>query len=455
MNMSAVVGELVENGVPAAFEQFGELLDAQWVARALEETGTASIRRRKLPANLVVWLVIAMALFRDRSILEVVAHLRLVMPGDARVANRGKVVASSVAEARQRVGPSPIRSIFGDTGRSWANPAAAAARWQGLALYAMDGSTLRIPDNDENEEAFGRPATGRGKSGYPQVRLMTLMAVRSHLLLAAEMGPCRGKRTGELSLAQELWTQIPNSSLLMVDRGLLSYAAFWKLRQSGDERHWLIRGKRNLRWKLVQELPDGSALIELSLSKESRKSDPSLPQTMAARVIRYEFEGSAGPQTLLTSLLNSDRFPAAELVRLYHERWEIENGYDELKTHMLERQEAIRSRTPEGVKQEIWGILLAYNLVRMRMCEAAEQAGVEPTRISFTHSLRLIRVFCTVLAWTTAPANLPKRLMDLDMSIPLLLLPERRSERRYPRHVKIKMSNYKRNPGRTSKPPDS
>ncbi len=136
-----------------------------------------------------------MAWFRDRSILEVVTHLRLVMPGDVKVKNRGRVVASSVAEARQRVGPSPVRSIFEDTGRSWASPAAEAARWRGLSLFAMDGSMLRIPDTEDNEEAFSRPASSRGQSGYPQVRLLTLMGVRSHLLLAARMGPCRGKGT--------------------------------------------------------------------------------------------------------------------------------------------------------------------------------------------------------------------------------------------------------------------
>jgi len=454
MNMSAVVGEILECGVPAAFEQFSEDLDAQWVASALERTGTASIRRRKLPADLVVWLVIAMALFRDRSILEVVTHLKLVMPGGAASSQGGRVVASSVSEARQRVGASPIRSIFEDTGRTWAIPAAAADTWRGLSLFAMDGSTLRIPDNEENEAAFGRPASGRSKSGYPQVRMLTLMGVRSHLLLAARMGPCRGKRTGELTLAKDLWQETPGHSLIIVDRGLLSYAPFWKLGQSGEERHWLVRAKKNLRWKVVEELADGSALVELKLSPQSRKEDPSLPRTMRCRAVRYQFEGGE-PQTLLTSMLEPERFPASEFVQLYHERWEIENGYDELKTHMLERQEAIRSRTPKGVEQEVWGILLAYNLVRRRMCEAAAQAGVDPTRISFTHSLRLIRVFCTVLAWTTAPAHLPKRLMDLDMSVPLLVLPERRSERRYPRHVKIKMSNYKRNSGRTGKPSGS
>jgi hypothetical protein len=151
---------------------------------------------------------------------------------------------------------------------------------------------------------------------------------------------------------------------------------------------------------------------------------------------------------LLTSLLDPVAYPAQEMAALYHQRWEIELGYDEIKTHMLEREEALRSKKPVGVRQEIWGIALAYNLVRREMLEVAEMAGVPPTRVSFLHSLRMIRIFCLVEAWTTSPGNLPKRLVGLAEVMALLILPERRSERRYPRHVKIKMSKFKRNVGR-------
>ena len=147
-------------------------------------------------------------------------------------------------------------------------------------------------------------------------------------------------------------------------------------------------------------------------------------------------------------MVDVDAYPAQEIVALYHERWELELGYDEIKTHMLERQEALRSKKPQGVRQEIWGILLAYNLVRRKMLDIAEEAGLPPTRVSFRHTLQLIRVFCLVEAWTTAPGNLPKRLEGFHEMMGLLILPERRTERRYKRHVKIKMSSYKRNPGR-------
>ena len=148
-------------------------------------------------------------------------------------------------------------------------------------------------------------------------------------------------------------------------------------------------------------------------------------------------------------MLDPEQFPASEMAALYHERWEIELGYDELKTHMLERQEALRSKKPEGVRQEIWGIMLAYNLIRKEMLDVAEAAGVPPVRVSFRHSLMLIRVFCTVEAWACSPGNLPKRLASFHETLRnLLILPERRSERRYKRHVKIKMSKFKRNTGK-------
>ena len=203
--------------------------------------------------------------------------------------------------------------------------------------------------------------------------------------------------------------------------------------------------KSNLRSKTLEVFGEGDELVELSINSQARNRDPGLPKKMVARAIRYQVKGFR-PQTLLTSMTDPEQYPAVEVAALYHERWEIEIGYDEVKTHMLERQEALRSKKAEGVRQEIWGILLAYNLVRREMSEVA---GVSPLQVSFRHALMLIRIFCMVEAWTCAPGNLPKRLASHHEALSsLLILPERRPERRYKRHVKIKMSGYKRNPGK-------
>lgn len=448
------LAEILQADIPTCFTRFGRVLDVEWISTALQETGTASVRKRKLPAPMIVWLVIGMALFRDRSTQEVVHHLGLAFPSGKKGATKpGTPLApSAIPQGRYRLGASPIEAIFKMSANRWAIEAADAYRWRGLALFGLDGTSLRVPDTDENREEFGLPHSSRGQSGYPQVRLVALMALRSHLLAGAAMGPYTGKKNGECSLALQLWPQVPEQSLIIVDRGFLDYGVFFRL-SHGEEgqatglKHWLVRGKKNLRWKTLKEFSPGDELVELPISSQARQKDPGLPRTMVARAITYQVQGYR-PQTLLTSLIDPEQYPALEVAELYHERWEIELGYDEVKTHMLEREECLRSKKPEGVYQEMWGILLAYNLVRKEMLNVAEAAGIPAIQVSFRHTLQLLRVFCLVEAWTCAPGNLPKRLAShREMVASLLLLPERR-DRTYPRHVKIKMSNYKRNPGR-------
>lgn len=453
MGFESTVESLRETGVPGALRQFGRVLDASWVESALRESGTATVRRRRLPAETVVWLVIAMALFRDCAIKTVVTHLALALPSKRRVKGKpaASVAGSAVAQSRERLGDEPVRLIFDRSGETWTDAAAGADRWRGLSLYGMDGSTLNVADTDENEEAFGRPGSSRGRAGYPQLRLVVLMALRTHLLRAAAIGRYKGKETSEQALARDLWPKIPERSLTIVDKGFLNYGAFWRLHhdESGapTSRHWLTRAKSNLRWKTVAVLNDGSELVEVSIGHQARKNFPGAPRTMRLRALTYQVDGWP-VRRLLTSLLDPDTYPAEEIAALYHERWEIELGYAELKTHMLERKEALRSRKPNGVRQEVWGILLAYNLVRLKMAEAAEEAGLPPTRMSFKLSLQLIQIFAGANAWTAPAGTMATQLQMLREMLSVLILPERRPERRYKRHVKVKMSNYKRNPGR-------
>ena len=450
------VQELLRAEAPIAFAQFADELDAGFIELALRETGAASVRRRKIPAELVVWLVIGMAMFRDRSIQEVVNHLGLVLPKKGNGTAGGHVVPSAVPQARTRVGAAPIELIFMSTAEHWALPAAREATWRGLSLFGVDGTVLRVADTEENRSAFGLPGSGRGQAGYPQVRIVTLMALRSHLMAAAAIGPCRGKQTGELSLARELWSQVPENSLTVLDKLFLSHADLYEVVCGGSSapngnRHWLVRAKSNTKWTTVQRFGSGDGLVQIKPTTQARKANPDLPETLVVRAVKYQIKGFR-PQWLLTSLVDAEAYPAKEVAGLYHERWELEVGYDEVKTHMLEREEALRSKTAEGTRQEVWGVLLAYNLIRRKILHVARSFGLQPNRISFRHSLQLIRVFCLVEAWTSAPGNLPRRLEGLcDLLSELLVLPPRRSERRYKRHVKIKMSPYKRNPGRPAR----
>ena len=432
MRFEDAFAEAAEFGVADRLDQLRQHIPTSWIEAALQWTGTASIRRRRLPADQVVWLVICMALFRNEPIERIVDTLGLALPDR----DDTKVAKSAVTQARQRLGAEPLAQLFAMTATTWARRSADASRWRGLALYGWDGTTMRVPDSPENRAEFGGQGAGggRGESGYPQVRVIAMMALRSHILSAFRFSPYS---TGETTLARDLWLEMPEDSLAIVDRNFLVKKDLIALERSGN-RHWLTRTKSNTRWAVVEQLGKDDYLVELEVQGTG------LPKTWPIRAIRYKRRGHA-VSTLLTSLVDAERYPAKEVVALYHERWELEIGYDEIKTHLLERQEAIRSRSIEGVHQELWGIALAYNLVRVEMERIADEADVPPTRISFTASLALIREEIGRMGGDRfAPGTIPRRLQDLRRNLKRLLLPERRTSRVFPRAVKVKMSNYPR-----------
>lgn len=421
---------------PERFSNLVAQFDADWITEALEATGVATLRRRRLPMEQVTLLVIGMALMRDRPIAEVARTLEIALPaGSSRT-----TAPSALVKARQRLGADPLDWLFGHTSAQWGHDSARRSEWRGLALFALDGSTMRVPDSDLNRSHFGSQRTGRGRGegGYPQLRLNVLMAVRSHVLLGASFGPYA---FDERVLAADLWPMIPDDSLTLVDRGYLQANVLVPLTQGGQNRHWLTRAKSNSVWRVLKRLGQGDSLIEMTVSSEARRKDPSLPLTFQARAITYQRKGFQ-PQTLLTSLADAKRFPASELRVLYHERWEIELGYDELKTDMLEREEAIRSKTPTGVAQELWGILLAYNLVRREMEAIADEVSLPPLRISFVAALRYIVEEFHWASITQSPGAIPRHMADLRDKIRRFVLPPRREREPSPRAVKIKMSNY-------------
>jgi hypothetical protein len=428
------------SGAPSAdegaFDRLKASIDPIWIEQALEATGTASLRKRRLPAEQVIWLVLGMALYRHRPIDELVARLDLLLPGTGPV----NLARSGVAQARARLGDEPMKWLFEKCAKKWGYESARKHAWRGLALYGVDGTTARVPDSEDNRKHFGsqEAGLGRGISGYPLTRIVTLMALRSHIFAAARFGPYGDER----KYAAELWPEIPNDSLAIVDRLFLSAGLLIGLHREGNNRQWLTRATSRTEWTVKEKLGRGDELVEVDVHRSARAIDPLLPRQWLMRAIRYQRKGFR-PQTLLTSLLDAEKYPANEVIELYHERWEAELGFDEVKTDMLERQEAIRSKTPRGVAQELWGVGLAYNLVRLEMERVAEEAKLPPTRISFLMALRLIR---DEWMWSSggSPGAIPKHLRRLREDIKRFVLPPRRA-RRYPRAVKIKMSNYDRN----------
>lgn len=438
MGLASSLVSLGDGTLPASFEGLKSQVDIEWIQSALARHGVATVRKRKLTAEQVVWLVVGMSLYRDRPIPEIVRRLDLVLPGPN--GERQDIAKGAITPARDRVGLEPLRELFQTTARHWALASAERHRWRGLAVLGADGTVLRVPDSRENREKFGLPGSKRRSAGYPQIRAVGVMALRSHLLLDFDFAGCR---TGEVTLAAPMLARVPSRSLTLLDRGFVSYFLLHQIRSGGEDRHWLVRARKGLKWRVVKSLGRGDSLVEITLSYRARREHPELPEKFLARAVRYRRKGFR-PQVLLTSLLDAEKYPAAEIAELYHERWELELGYDEIKTHTLENLEAIRSKSPERVAQEVWGLAVAYNLVRHEMEAVALEHDVPPRRISFRGALMLVR---DLFMWAAvaSPGSLPKMVKQMRVEMRHLILPPRRSERRYPRRVKIKMSSYLRN----------
>lgn len=447
MRLQAALETLPDVLVPARLNRFRESVDPQWIGEALAATGTATVRRRRLPAEQVVWLVVGMALLRNESIERIVDQLELALP----TASETPLAKSSIIQARRRLGAEPLAHLFALLAAAWATPSAERHRWRGLALYGADGSTLRVADSVENRGYFGGQdaGAGRGMSGYPLVRLLGIVALRSHLLSAVRFGDYA---TGEVTLASELWNELPDDSLTVVDRGLFVADLLTSLTASGSNKHWLTRARSRTRLRVMKRLGSNDQLVEIELSSQTRRRCPHIPEPWLVRAIRYQRKGFR-PSLLLTSLIDAKAYPAEEIVALYHERWEIEIALDEVKTHLLAREETIRSKTPDGVLQELWGLCLAYNLVRVEMERMADEMGVAPTEISFVNALSLIRYALQFSSGPRmAPGTIPKRLRSIRDQMKRLILPKRR-ERSYPRAVKIKMTPYARKRPPSVSPP--
>jgi hypothetical protein len=435
--------EFTSEFTPRAFPNLIKHLDPAWIDEALLSTGTATVRRRRMPAEQTVWLVLAMAVMRDMPVTTVARQLDIALPAPD---GTRTVASSALTQARARLGAQPMEWLFLRSAGEWAHRSAAADSWRGLGLYGVDGTTLRVADTPENRVHFGSQDSGRhdgGRdtrmNGYPLMRMVVVMALRSHLLAAATFGPYE---IDERVYASSLWQTVPDHSLVLVDRLHLQASVLVPLMRDGTERHWITRAKSNSSYTTIQRIGTGDEIVEFKVRREARAKEPSLPKQFQARVIRYQRKGYR-PQLLITSLLDENRYPASEIRALYHERWEIELGFGEIKTDMLERLETIRSKSPTAVEQEMWGLLIAYNLIRLEMQRIAAELDVAPTRISFVAALREC-VEQWHFAAIASPGTIPARLATATDRLRNFVLPPRRPERVFPRAVKIKMSNYAR-----------
>lgn len=431
MSLASSLAALSDGSLPATFDGLRTHLPLEWIKACLEDPGIAKLRRRKFPLENVVWLIIGMALFRNRPISEIVERLDLILPG--KKGERQDIAKGSISPARDRLGVEPLRSLFEVTARRWAEESVKRYSWRGLTLLGIDGTTLRVPDSAENRRVF----EAHSGSNYPMVRLAMLMALRSRIALDCSFAGCR---TGESTLAKDLLVSIPDHSLTILDRYFHSYAMWHSIRMSGENRQWLVRAREDLRvWKTIERFGPGDELAEIRVTATTRKAHPELPETLRIRVIRYRRAGFK-TRILVTSLLDPKLYPAREVAELYHERWELELAYDEIKTQTLERREAVRSQSPERVRQEILGIMIAYNLVRREMEGMALKLNLPANRISFQATLMMMR---DLFYWAEVanPGKLPAMFAEMRLKLEAFVLPPRR-QRRYPRVTKMRVAKY-------------
>jgi hypothetical protein len=414
------------------WERLGQHLPYEWIAQAVAYTGKASIRQRRLPAEQVVWLVIALALYRHQSISEVVDDLDLALPD----LQAPFVSKSAVAQARQRLGAEPLKALFDMSARAWTEQDSKQYLFKGLSLFAMDGTTLKTADTPEHREHFGAQVYASSVSSYPQVRGVTLTAVPTHLIRSARFGPYG---VNEMLYAKELLDSIPNDSLTAFDKGFLSAEILCGLTNSGSNRHFIIPSKANTKWEVIDGTPD-DAVVAMRVSPQARKKCPSLPEVWQARAITV-LDHSARKHVLLTSLFDRKRYKAADIAACYTRRWQIETSYRELKQTMLGMALTLRSRTVEGVYQEIWGALTAYNLIRLEIAKAALAVKCEPTEISFTRAFHVIQYELHWAAVTRAQGKLPALLQRLRQRL-VSLLNEERPGRKFDRAVKALPQRY-------------
>ncbi len=357
------------------------------IREVLQQTNRTSVRERDLPAHVVIYYVIALALYMRSSYREV---LRCLLEGvqwllgpSAQVKVAGK---SGISQARSRLGAEPVKKLYEAVVAPIAQKGTRGAWYRQWRVVSLDGSTLDVADTAENEKAFGRPGASRGSSAFPKIRFVALLENGTHVLWAARMSKYK---TDELTLAKDVVPALQKGMLCLADRFFPSYKLWKRAAQTGADLLW--RTRQNARLDVEKRLPDGSYLSRIYASTSDRRKRR---RGIIVRVIDYRLQDVKDTEPmyrLITTILDHEKALAKELAALYHERWEIETALDELKTHLRGAQIVLRSKTPELVQQEFFGLLMAHFAIRGLMHEAALKADEDPDRLSFLHAVRVVQ----------------------------------------------------------------
>jgi hypothetical protein len=386
----------------------------------------------------MLWVVLAMGIFTNVPIRQVFKRTRFVRMGEETPCR------SSLCHARQRLGVAPVRRLFLRTVHPLATPETPGAFYKGMRLMGIDGVVFNLPDRAANEAVFGRPSGGdRGEGAFPQLRKVSLVELGTHVEVAFVAKPIT---TGEQAVLPALLKHVPDDALLLWDRGFFSYE-LWKLLIS-RQIPIVARVKSKLILRPLQHLSDGSYLAKIYPKPYDREKDRN---GIVVRVIRYKLDdpqrvGHDAEHVMITNLFDEERYPAAELIPLYHERWEEELVFDEQKTHQDPRRATkpanLRSETPVGVIQELYALSLAHFVIRALMFEAAKGEALDSDRLSFTGCFQILQCRlpeCRVTSATSLEQWYEALLWEMSRE-----RIEPRRNRINPRVIKQKMSKWKK-----------
>jgi hypothetical protein len=357
------------------------------VDEVIADVGRTEQRNRSLPARVMAYFAIGMALYSEGSYEDVLAQLTDGLSWSSGWSESWSPPSkSAIFQARSRLGAEPIHELFTRVARPLATPETRGAFLAGRRLVAIDGTCLDVADTSENASFFGRPGVNKGEqAAFPQARVVALAECGTHAIFDAVVGPYT---THEIELSRELVGRLQAGMLLLADRGFYGFRLWQQASSTGADLCWRV--KSNLKPRLIETLPDGSWLADVTPGGNEGRATPPL----RVRVVDYSIDDGRGdhePYRLLTTILDPDVASAEELALVYAERWEIESAFDELKTHQRGPRTVLRSKSPELVQQEIWGHLCCHFAIRTLMWEAANHADEDPDRISFVAALRIAR----------------------------------------------------------------
>jgi hypothetical protein len=378
----ADIAHLISTGVLA------KVCPRALVDEVLAEHGKASQRDRLLPAAAVVYYVMALVLWREaplEEVLRVVCEgLHWLGGGPAQGVQAGR---SAISQARTRLGPQVMHQLAERVLRPLAEPGAPGAWYRGRRVMALDGTCLAVADERANAAFFGYPEASRGESAFPQARVLSLVECGTHAIVAADIGPYARSEVAMAQAAVPGW--LSPDMLLLADRGLYSFKLWERAAASGAALLWRVSS--TLKLEAQQVLSDGSYLSTVYDSQDDRARR----RGRTVRVIEYALENSATETQrsyrLITTQLDEKQAPGLELAALYHERWEIEIVFGEIKKHLNGASTVLRSKTPQLVQQEFWGLLLAHFAMRQLIAQAAWRQNLDPDRLSFMHAVRVVK----------------------------------------------------------------